>query len=261
MDLKKELKEHSFTVFRKKVEAEMAKKWPERLLTISKGGIEPGAICLLSSEFTASERDVVSRAIAEGCGLHVHHFGEDQQNLRFSDGGEAQPIIVESEPQLLGRQQFDEDLALVVSDAVKSRMPYAVLLLSVAENPQVPTIISHLAGFDYGLYGYGRLSRLRMAASDTDTIAIILPTAGLKRARQWADEIRRALDSRYGSVNIGVGASSFASKLALNDFLSQVEECLEAACTCGNAVRWQAAASSDRSCQVTAEERRQLFSW
>lgn len=252
MRLRKDLKEHSFTAFINEVEKRAAGDWPDRLLKITSNNGRPAAICLISPELSCDARDLMVKLFADYSSLK-----RDSQKRPDSIDILASPP--KPKGLFMDHERFMIDLAAVTVDSAKSRVPFAVLLVR-ADGDFLPfaKMIAEKLDSEYSIYMYGPLASDNEGYLYSATVALILPATGLKRARQIAEKVND-LGGPKETSSIGVGASSFGSKLSQEDFLLQIEESLEAASKVGNVVRWNVGGSNE-TCQVTAEERRQLFS-
>jgi len=161
---------------------------------------------------------------------------------------------------------FYGSLRQVASRSRRDRLPYALLLFEAAGTrgagraadgmlPKLRELFSTEQVFVY------HLDALSSGCNGRPAAAVILPATGLKRARKLAGEAQNVLRKAAGKICVGVGACGAGRDREVNSFLREVEESLAAARSKGDAVRWQAKTLSDNSCQVTAEERQQLFSW
>lgn len=100
-------------------------------------------------------------------------------------------------------------------------------------------------------------------------LAILLPGASLRKASQRAEKIRQAIKetpayvagtSYQLTLSIGVGSCQADEPLTAEGFLAAVQRQLQRAGIKGDRVAQLAPARLENPCQVTVEERAQLFS-
>lgn len=101
-----------------------------------------------------------------------------------------------------------------------------------------------------------------VASCDEQTIAVLLPATSLGKARRRAAAIQAALASGPHLSCCGLSVCHAHEPLNAEEFLQRARQELERALALGNGALCHAAlATVDDSCQVTVEERAQLFSF
>ncbi|MEW6595244.1 MAG: hypothetical protein AB1413_10290 [Thermodesulfobacteriota bacterium] len=97
---------------------------------------------------------------------------------------------------------------------------------------------------------------------DETTIAVLLPATSLGKARRRAAAIQAALASGPHLLCCGLSVCHAHEPLSAEEFLQRARQELERATALGNGALCHAALTTvDDSCQVTVEEREQLFSF
>lgn len=168
-------------------------------------------------------------------------------------------------------QDLQESLVAIAHQASLTRIPFAVLLLQPDDLSLTAGDINSIAeeirknlNYDEIFCQYNDYGRQRARGKEI-RFGVILPFSGLSKARKRAEEIREialACKTRVEekqSLSIGLGVSYVGDQLSVQDFLLLVEKSLREAAATGNCVRWQKGNRAENSCQVTAEERSQLF--
>lgn len=101
-----------------------------------------------------------------------------------------------------------------------------------------------------------------VAPCDATTIAVLLPATSLGKARRRAAALQNAVASGAQPLCCGLSVCHAHEPLSAEEFLHRTRQELERATGLGNGALCHAAlATIDESCQVTVEERAQLFSF
>ena len=97
---------------------------------------------------------------------------------------------------------------------------------------------------------------------DEQSIAVLLPATSLGKARRRAAAIQAALANGPQLLCCGLSVCHAHEPLSAEEFLQRTRQELDRATGIGNGALCHAAlATADESCQVTVEERAQLFSF
>ena len=101
-----------------------------------------------------------------------------------------------------------------------------------------------------------------VVSCDEQTLAVLLPATSLGKARRRAAAIQGALASGPHLLCCGLSVCHAHEPLSAEEFLQRTRQELDRAIALGNGALCHAAlATVDESCQVTVEERAQLFSF
>lgn len=99
-----------------------------------------------------------------------------------------------------------------------------------------------------------------VAPCDEHTIAVLLPATSLGKARRRAAAIQAALPCGQHQPCCGLSVCHAHEPISAQEFLQRTRQELDRATALGNGALCHAAlATIDESCQVTVEERAQLF--
>jgi hypothetical protein len=170
-----------------------------------------------------------------------------------------------------GYEYFLENLLLYINQASVTRIPFSVLLIqpdypalsgkeSIALTDKIRKDLKREEIFSVYQTRGNRAEEIAAMR-----IALILPAAGLNKAKRRAEEICQAVPAAKGEaekkhcLSVGLGVFYAGERITEKDFLLSVEKHLEEAAAVGNCIRWEKESRATKSCQVTAEERAQLF--
>ena len=290
MSVKDERKQYSFTSSLNEIEEVVQKEWPKHYLKVIDGNGMLAAICLSVED----EVETKIRTAFDPNGLSNPDFvvidaGSKKVSPASPKAGTLSLLAKEGRREIKGvasfqlkdHTQFELELTAVVAEAELSRLPFTVILIRAdrhcgfIEEDFADNLLANCFSAQFGanglLYRYEPLFLDTSSAEEgIGIVALILVSMGLKRAREFAEKIREAASQGCGlengmmsnvTVSIGLGSSSFGRKVSQSEFLAQIENSLEDARNQGNTVRWESGVYSENSCQVTAEERQQLFRW
>jgi GGDEF domain-containing protein len=222
---------------------EQAGHHPVRAIRLTGKGAEPLGLLLIGN--TVSEAEVTS-ALA---------------GLRFPD----QPRLAapgQAEEELPDLAWLRQQLAVEMDRVQQSKLPCALLLITLSGgNTLAEQAAAALAPY---LHPGDLLSGFQK-----NGLALIMPGAAVGKARRRAEEIRAAL--RNGAFTkgttavtpnlaLGIAVCHAYETMPADQFLALAEAELTRAAKMGNdAICQRAAAHAEDSCQVTVEERAQLW--
>ena len=222
---------------------EQASQHPVRAIRLTGKGPEPLGLLSLGNDIPASE---VASALA---GLRF----TDQPRLATS--GQAEGKL----PDLAWlRQQLTMELARVQ----QTKLPCALLLITLSGQ-------AALAGQAAAALAPCLHQRDMLSGFQKNGLALIMPGAAVGKARKRAEEIRATLRSTdftkettavSPSLAIGIAVCHAYETIAADQLLGLAEAELARAAKMGtDAICQSAAARAEDSCQVTVEERAQLW--
>ncbi len=178
------------------------------------------------------------------------------------------PDLCDDATGLPGRDRFRELLAAELDRVERTRLPCSLLLVAVdgqapardAEehiSSAMPLVAQHLHRVDV------------LARYDRTVFSIVLPGTNLGKARQRAATIRNSLSAepalpggkkQNASVSIGIAVCHATDQMQVDAFLDAAARQLDRARKKGDRICHASHLRTDDACQVTVEERAQLFS-
>lgn len=232
-------------------------QYPFRSIRITGRGDELLGLFLLSQEVRLTDRDLQSALAAL-----FRRQAEDPQ-LPASPGDPAAPLVDRA-----GGSRLEEVLASQIEQSRQTRMPCALILLEIdvpGDSPPVERVMSEITTRVQAAVRHSDLL-LRYGA---DRLAMILPSISLREATDCAERIRRTLaeelalsDDRSPALtaSIGIGLCYAGDHLSAEAFAASVtRELARARKQGGNRVCRVIDSRNDCSCQVSVEERAELF--
>jgi hypothetical protein len=171
----------------------------------------------------------------------------------------AAPLASPNQPAHLEESALLALLQAEIESHRESRLPCSLLLLSLA------------SGHGAAKAGRTRCQAIgaieplldhqdRIAPCDEQTIAVLLPATSLGKARRRAAAIQAALPCGSSPLCCGLSVCHAHEPISAAEFLQRTRQELDRASVIGNGALCHAAvATIDESCQVTVEERAQLF--
>lgn len=254
------------------LESQLSAISSQSLRILEKDGSLVG-VCFLSKNLSSSKREAVERGILQCKDVRVE---SSPQKKVFAKKITLLPQRVQD-----GCEDFSEKVAETFQRSVLTRIPFAVLLFQWGSCKRTEKEIATLGKIVKDSTNSDEIfCRIRgVAASrkqDSDRFAAILPSAGLSKARRRAEEIQALFARSFpfpcapsgtgsgktegNGLSIGLGVSYVGDHPSVESFLNSVEKSMaEALLEGGGTVRWQQSNRSGNTCQVTAEERAQLF--
>jgi GGDEF domain-containing protein len=223
---------------------EQAGHHPVRAIRLTGKGAEPLGLLLIGN--TVSEAEVAS-ALA---------------GVRFPD--QPRPAALsQSEEELPDQAWLRRQLAVEMDRVQQSKLPCALLLITLSGTSS--TLAEQAAAALTPVLHPGDL----LSGFQKNGLALIMPGAAAGKARRRAEEMRTAL--RNGaftkgtagvppSLALGIAVCHAYETMPADQFLALAENELARAAKMGNdAICQRAAAHAEDSCQVTVEERAQLW--
>ena len=223
---------------------EQACHHPVRAIRLTGKGAEPLGLLLIGN--TVSEAEAAS-ALA---------------GVRLTD--QPRPATLSpAEEQLPGQAWLRRQLAVEMDRVQQSKLPCALLLITLSgtSNPLTEQAAAALAPV---LHPGDLLSGFQR-----NGLALIMPGAAVGKARRRAEEIRAALHNSAftkgttavtPSLALGIAVCHAYETMPADQFLALAEAELTRAAKMGSdAICQRAAAHAEDSCQVTVEERAQLW--
>ncbi|MBU1406344.1 MAG: hypothetical protein KKE83_07815 [Proteobacteria bacterium] len=216
---------------------EQASRHPVRTIRLTGKGAAPLGLLLIDD--TVPEPEVASLL----AGLR---FPDQPRATLLGDGAETLPD--------LGRLR--RQLAMELAQVRQTRLPCALLLITLSGGAGLAGQAAALAPC---LHPGDLLSGFQKTG-----LALIMPGASVGKARKRAEEIRTLLrttaSGKGTSLALGIAVCHAYETIPPDHFLALAEAELARAVKMGNdAICQSAAARSEDSCQVTVEERAQLW--
>jgi len=226
---------------------EQAAPHPVRAIRLTGKGAEPLGLLLIDN--TVSEAEVASALAA----------------LRFPD--QTRPATLgQAEEKLPDQAWFRRQLAVEMDRVQQSKLPCALLLITLSGQDAGPGALAEpmAAALAPCLHSGDLLSGFQK-----NGLALIMPGAAVGKARRRAEELRTALRTAAflkdttgvaPSLALGIAVCHAYETIPADRFLALAEAELARAAKMGNdAICQRAAANVEDSCQVTVEERAQLW--
>lgn len=217
---------------------EQARRHPVRAIRITGTGAAPLGLLLIDDTIPAPE---VASLLA---GLR---FPDQPRTTALGQGDEKLPDLA-----WLRRQ-----LAMELAQVQQTRLPCALLLI-------VPSGGASLVGQAAAALAPCLHPGDLLSGFQKTGLALIMPGASVGKARKRAEEIRTVLrtgaSSKGTSLALGIAVCHAYETIPPDHFLALAEAELARAAKMGNdAICQSAAARAEDSCQVTVEERAQLW--
>ena len=217
---------------------DQASHHPVRVIRLTGKRAEPLGLLLIGNDIPEAE---VASALA---------------GLRFTDQPRPATMgqVAGKLPDLAWlRQQLTMELAQVQ----QTRLPCALLLVTLSGGA---SLVGQAAAALAPCLHPGDL----LSGFQKNTLALIMPGASVGKARKRAEEIRTLLrtaaSSKGTSLALGIAVCHAYETIPPDQFLALAEAELARAAKMGNdAICQSAAARAEDSCQVTVEERAQLW--
>ncbi len=272
MSIKQDSSKPSFSCCISKLEAQVAQV-PSHFLRILDDDGSLLGFCLLSPELAKNKREGIENGIRKCAGITLECCEENKSSaakIALMPKSKAQKDNGARGEKECGYEYFMENMHAVSHQASLTRIPFSLLLFQSDDFLSRQEVAALIGKCQAGLnreeiFSIHHPSRNCMKQGKRARFAVIMPSAGLSKARRRAEEIRQAVCSGENSsekkmgLSIGLGVSYAGEGISVQDFLSTVERSLQDAAVAGNSTRWERGARSTNSCQVTAEERAQLF--
>jgi len=228
---------------------EQARLHPVRAIRLTGKGSEPLGLLLIGSQIPGQE---VASALA---------------GLRFTDQPRS-ATVGPAEGKLPGQGWLRQQLAMELARVRESRLPCALLLIAVSgQGPEPNFLAEQAAPLLADCLHPGDL----LSAWQRNTLALILPGASVAKARKRAEEIRNTLRNPAFfkeatgvppslGLALGIAVCHAYETIPAAQLLALAEGELARAARMGSdAICQSAAARAEDSCQVTVEERAQLW--
>ncbi len=217
---------------------EQARQHPVRAIRLPGKGAEPLGLLLIDNSIPEAE---VASALA---GLHF--AGQPRTTMVGQAAGKL--------PDLAWLRQ---QLAMELAQVQQTRLPCALLLVTLSGSS---TLATQAATALAPCLHPGDL----LSGFQKNTLALIMPGAPVGKARKRAEEIRTILRnsafSKGTSLALGIAVCHAYETVQADQLLNLAEAELVRAAKMGNdAICQSAAARAEDSCQVTVEERAQLW--
>jgi hypothetical protein len=215
---------------------DQASQHPVRAIRLTGKASQPMGLLIIDNNIPTAE---VASALA---GLHL----TDQP--RMSSVGRAEEKL----PDLAWLRQ---QLAMELTQVQQTRLPCALILVTLAGKNELPEQAA--TALAPCLHPGDMLSGFQK-----DSLAMIMPGTTVGKARKRAEEIRGILRNaiKDASLALGIAVCHAYESMAPEQLLNLAEAELARAVKMGNdAICQSAAARSEDSCQVTVEERAQLW--
>lgn len=212
---------------------------PVRAITLTGKGVEPLGLLLINN--TVSEAELTS-ALA---------------GVRLT--GQPRPAALsQAEEQLPGQAWLRRQLAVEMDRVQQSKLPCALLLITLAGHGN--TLAEQAAAALAPCLHPGDL----LAGFQKNILALIMPGAAVGKARRRAEEMRAALRTaaflKNAKLALGIAVCHAYEAMEADRLLALAEAELARAAKLGSdAICQRAAAHAEDSCQVTVEERAQLW--
>jgi GGDEF domain-containing protein len=217
---------------------EQARLHPVRAIRLTGKGSEPLGLLFVGNDSSGPE---VASALA---------------GLRFLD----QPRTASTgnpEGKLPDLAWLREQLAMELAQVQQTRLPCALLLITLSGG-------NTLAGQAAAALAPSLHPGDLLAGFHKNTLALIMPGASVGKARKRAEEIRTALRneafSKGTSLALGIAVCHAYETIPADQFLALAQTELARAAKMGSdAICQSSAVRAEDSCQVTVEERAQLW--
>lgn len=223
---------------------EQASHHPVRAIRLTGKGAEPLGLLLINN--TVSETAAAS-ALA---------------GVRLTDQP-RKAALSPAEEELPGQASLRRQLAVEMDRVQQSKLPCALLLITLSGTSS--TLAEQAAAALAPCLHPGDL----LAGFQKNTLALIMPGAAVGKARRRAEEMRAALRNAVflkggagvtPSLALGIAVCHAYETMEADRLLALAEAELARAAKLGNdAICQRAAAHAEDSCQVTVEERAQLW--
>lgn len=219
---------------------EQARRHPVRAIRLAGTGSEPLGLLFVGNTIPGAE---VASALA---------------GLRFPD--HPRPATADpGEGKLPGLAWLRQQLAMELAQVQQTRLPCALLLITLSGQ-------STLAGQAAAALAPCLHPRDLLSGFHKNTLALIMPGAAVGKARKRAEELRATLRSTAFAKGVtprlalGLAVCHAYETIAADQLLALAEAELARAAKLGNdAICQSAAVRAEDSCQVTVEERAQLW--
>jgi hypothetical protein len=228
---------------------EQASQHPVRAITLTGKGPGPLGLLLIGNDIPGPE---IASALA---------------GLQFTDQPRAETLALDRE-KLPDQAWLRRQLALELARARETRLPCALLLIAISGQTEAPGLLAEEAA---PLMANCLHLEDLLSVFDKNTLALIIPGASVSKARKRAEEIRNTLRGTAftkGSSEVlpslelamGIAVCHTYAAMTVDQLLALAEAELAQAVKLGNdAICQNAAVRSEDSCQVTVEERAQLW--
>lgn len=217
---------------------EQASQYPVHAIRLTGKASQPLGLLIIDRDTPAAE---VASALA---------------SLSFS-GQPRSATVGHAEGKLPDRAWLRQQLTMELAQVPQTRLPCALILISIsgasALTGQAATALAPCLHPGNLLSGFQQ-----------DSLALIMPGTTVGKARKRAEEIRSILRStastKGASLAMGIAVCHAYETMAAEQLLTLAEAELGRAARMGNdAICQSAAARAEDSCQVTVEERAQLW--
>ncbi|MFA7383355.1 MAG: hypothetical protein WC001_07885 [Desulfurivibrionaceae bacterium] len=223
-----------------------AGRHPVRALMLPGKGAEPLGLLLIGNTVSGAE---VASALAA---------------LRFPD--QPRPASPgQTEEKLPGQPWFRRQLAVEMDRVQQSKLPCSLLLITLSGQGATSALAEPMAAALAPCLHSGDL----LAGFQENGLSLIMPGSAVGKARRRAEEMRTALRNAAflkgttgvtPSLAMGIAVCHAYETIPAERFLALAEaELVRAAQMGGDAICQKAAAHAEDSCQVTVEERAQLW--
>ncbi|MFA6284827.1 MAG: hypothetical protein WC633_11845 [Desulfurivibrionaceae bacterium] len=217
---------------------EQARQHPVRAIRLTGKRPEPLGLLLIDNSIPEAE---VASALA---------------GLRFADQPRTSSVG-QAAGKLPDLAWLHQQLAMELTQVQQTRLPCALLLVTLSGG-------NTLAGQAAAALAPSLHPGDLLSGFQKNTLALIMPGASVGKARKRAEEIRTALRneafSKGTSLALGIAVCHAYETIAADQFLALAEAELARAAKMGNdAICQSSAVRAEDSCQVTVEERAQLW--
>jgi GGDEF domain-containing protein len=224
---------------------EEAVRFPVELITVAEETSSvPQAFLVLDSTLSAKRKGELEKAIGAGCPPETKR----EQHIALLDRASA----------LTGAESFKDCVHAELARVKKSRLPCSLLLIRIDEIEDRSFLKKAFAA---------TLKREiecnhHLAHLDHTTLALLLPGMNRNRALRQAGAIHQSLSAdTAGRVTIGLAVCMARAVPAAEEFMAMALNELQKAEYETGDIFYSFHNQDDDSCQVTAEERAQLFSF
>lgn len=217
---------------------DQASQHPVRAIRLTGKASQPLGLLFIDNNIPASE---VASALA---------------GLRLAD--QPRPATTgRAEGKLPDLAWLRQQLAMELAQVQQTRLPCALVLITLSGGP---SLAGHAATTLAPCLHPGDL----LSGFQKDGLALIMPGTTVGKARKRAEEIRAILHSapfsKGASLALGIAVCHAYETMAAEQLLALAEAELARAAKMGNdAICQRAAVRAEDSCQVTVEERAQLW--
>ena len=217
---------------------DQASKHAVRAIRLTGKTSQPLGLVIVGNDIPASE---VASALA---------------GLRFPDQPRTSSVD-RTEGNLPDLAWLRQQLAMELAQVQQTRLPCALVLITI---PGTSTLVIHAATALASCLHPGEL----LSGFKKNSLALIMPGTTVGKARKRAEELRSILRSttatKSASLALGIAVCHAYETIAAEQLLALAEAELVRAVKMGNdSISQSAAARSEDSCQVTVEERAQLW--